>query len=420
MKVYLGLGSNLENRKKNITVAIELLKKHVQIKKISPIYESPALLPSGGDPSWNQPFLNLVLQAETTLSVEKLHVCTQEIEAQLGRKHNRAQWSPRKMDIDILAIDDQMIQNKTLTVPHPSLLERDFVLAPFRDISSDLMVHQQSILSHYRKLDQKLVAWMDIFNITPDSFSDGGELTKNPPLQIQEKIQKNINHYVQWFDVGGYSTRPEASKISPEEEWQRVSLFFDAIQSFPNHLIKISIDTFRSDIARKALLRGASAINDVSGLSDPKMISILREFSCDYILMHSLTVPADRNITLNTQKNPTNEIKIWLEKKLDYLQKNGIDLSRVIFDPGIGFGKTADQSLQIIQEIELFLIYPVRILVGHSRKSFMSIFSKQPAKDRLAESIGISLLLAQKGVDMIRVHQAFEHTKAWLAFKHGY
>ena len=196
--------------------------------------------------------------------------------------------------------------------------------------------------------------------------------------------------------------------------------FFEVIQQFSDHLMKISIDTFRADIAKKALQKGVHAINDVSGLSDENMIHVLRESSCDYILMHSLSVPADKKITLNVQKNPIDEIKIWLEKKLDYLQKNRIELNRIIFDPGIGFGKTAHQSLQIIQNIEQFFTYPVRILVGHSKKSFMSVFSNQSATNRVPESIGASIYLATKGVDMIRVHHAHQHSKAWLAFRHCY
>ena len=148
------------------------------------------MLPKKSNPSWNKPFINLVLQINSSISITKLHSLIKDIENQLGRESNHQKWSPRSIDIDILTAQDQTIQNKQLTVPHPRLLERDFVLAPFRDIASDFIVHQQPVLSHYRKLNQKLVTWMDVFNFTPDSFSDGGQLTNNSTVSIQNKIQK--------------------------------------------------------------------------------------------------------------------------------------------------------------------------------------------------------------------------------------
>ena len=100
------------------------------------------------------------------------------------------------------------------------------------------------------------------------------------------------------------------------------------------------------------------------------------------------------------------------------MEKNKIDLSRITFDPGIGFGKSAEHSLVLLKNVQEFMKFPVRLMVGHSRKSFISVFSKESAEQRDAESIGISMHLAQKGVDIIRVHQASQHARSWLAYTH--
>ena len=418
MIYYLGLGSNIEDRKTHLTKALSLLQKKCSVKKTSSIYETPALLIENSPKSWNKPFLNMAVAVECPLPPKKLLGEIKLIEKKLGRKENTPRWSPRVIDIDLLATEDSnSIHSPELTLPHPQIRQRDFVLSPLKEIAPRLKVDQETALSLSRKLKTKSPTWVDIFNLTPDSFSDGGELHPSSENIIENKIQNNQKHFVQWMDVGGFSTRPEAQMISPEEEWHRVEPFFKTLKKIPNHLMKISIDTFRVQTARKALAAGAAIINDVSGLSDPEMMPLLKDFDCDYILMHSLTVPADKNIVLKNK--PVAEIKNWLEEKLNLFQKNKIHLNRIIFDPGIGFGKTAEQSLEILQNITEFMNYPVRLMMGHSRKSFMSVFSKQQAQNRTPESIGISMYLAQQGVDLLRVHQADQHARAWLAFRHA-
>jgi len=422
--VYLGLGSNEGDRRSYILSALSLLKSSVQITKISPLYENPALLPDNCNSSWNRPFLNMVLKGKTSLKIENLFSVVQSIETQLGRLKEHHRWSPRTIDIDILAVDGMKWRNETLIIPHPFLAERDFVLSPFRDLEPDLKINNQSVLELSRKLKNKLPAWMDIFNLTPDSFSDGGalfdkmEISKKVKNKIKEKIKMDMEFFVHYLDVGGYSTRPGALDIDIEEEWRRICPFFEVLKDV-NHMMKISVDTFRAEVAKKALKHGADVINDVSGLSDSQMLDLLKDSDCDYILMHSLSVPADKKNTFSEQQNPVKEITNWLEQKLNILEKNRINLSRIIFDPGIGFGKTAQQSLILLKNLTAFMKYPVRLMAGHSRKSFIADFSKiQDPALRDFESIGISMKLAEKGVDIIRVHNAPKHARAWLARKH--
>ena len=426
MLAYIGLGSNIEDRKKNLVQAVRLLEKHIIIKKISPLYETPALLPCHCPPGWNTPFLNAVLEVRINTNVSELFSLTQGIEKEIGRcKSVQEKWSPRKIDIDILSAKGVSVSDSRLKVPHPFLTKREFVLSPFRDIAplyEDPKWGAKSVLFLSRGLEKKQPVFMDIFNLTPDSFSDGGFFNKRQEgacCLIEQKIKNNLDHFTGWLDVGGFSTRPGAGVVSEEEEWHRVEPFFQAVKNLNCPFTKISIDTFRAKTAEKALAMGASVINDVSGLSEQNLLYLLKNKDCDYVLTHSLGVPVDKEKTLPFKKDPVLEVQAWLEGKLEILQKNNVDLSRVIFDPGIGFGKTAEQSLVLIQRVGEFLKYPVRLMAGHSRKSFMKIFSKHSAPKRDPESIGLSIHLAQKGVDIIRVHNAFEHQRAWLAHQHA-
>ncbi len=417
-KVYLGLGSNIDNRLSYLKQAIELLSQKIKIIKTSSIYETPAKVSDPCPEDWNHPFLNMVLEVECFMDLESLLIFIRGIEEKLDRPPSHIKWSPRTIDIDILASDSAVVNSKNLKVPHPLLENRDFVLSPFRDIRPSFVIkNNQSVLKLSRKLKTKSPSWMDIINITPDSFSDGGKWSDEKV--IKERMMKNKNHFIQWVDVGGYSTRPQAEDLSLEEEWRRIQPVFKIFNQYSLNFTKLSVDTFRAEIAQKALKEGVSMINDVSGLKDSNMISILKNSDCDYVLMHSLTVPADKKITLPLEKNPVEEIQNWLEKKLNHLEKNKINLDRIIFDPGIGFGKTSEQSLHILQNIEEFMKYPLRLLVGHSRKSFMSLFSQHPPANRDAESVGFSIQLAQKGVDILRVHNAVKHSRSWLAFRHS-
>ena len=417
-KVHLGLGSNIGDRLSYLEKALNLLSQKVKIIKQSSIYETPAKLPDSYPEGRNHPFLNIVLEIKCSMNLKLLLAFIQSIEEKLGRSGDHQKWSPRTIDIDILTSDSETMNSKNLTVPHSFMQDRDFVLSPLKDIEPSFIVKDdQSVLSLSRKLKIKSPSWMDIINITPDSFSDGGKWSDKKDLK--EQMMKNKDHFIQWVDAGGYSTRPQAKDVSPEEEWNRIQPVFKIFNWHSSKFMKLSIDTFRAEVAQKALQSGASMINDVSGLKDSNMLSVLKNSDCNYVLMHSLTVPADKKVTLPLNQNPIFEIQNWLEEKLDQFEQNKINLDRIIFDPGIGFGKTSEQSLQIIQNIEELMKYPIRLLVGHSRKSFMSLFSKYEALDRDVESVAISIQLAQKGVDILRVHNAVKHSRAWLAFRHS-
>ena len=419
MIAYIGLGSNLGHRLQNLEKAAqEIIKMGFPILKASPIYETPALLPSKALDGWNRPFLNTVLKIQChQVTPKQLLLILKKMENDMGRKSS-AKWAPRIIDLDILLFGKKIISSSELHIPHPELINRNFVLTPLKELDPSLIIPvepQKTCLEYFRLLKSKSPTWMHILNVTPDSFSDGGDLNLDNFISVLHKISE---HYIPIIDLGAESTRPGARPISHKEEWQRLRPYIDLFFHFYKNKIfrpKLSVDTRSLKTAEKALDMGVDIINDVSGLPSG-MIDLLKDTKVEYILMHSITVPADRQKTLAINKDPVNEIKKWLEKKINLLEKKNIHLDRIIFDPGIGFGKTSEQSIEILKRIQEFYCFPLRIAVGHSRKSFMKLFSSDNPKERDPESAGISISLMEKGVDILRVHEADFHARVGKGF----
>ena len=384
------------------------------IEKISPVYETPALLPqealSQWDKScWNKPFLNLVVQVEASEDPLSLLSHLKAIEKKLGRK-NRQRWSPRTIDLDILLCENQKFSSPELEVPHPEMKQRAFVMDPLKDILP-------SFIPQARKHKNHAPLWMAIINLTPDSFSDGGLFTE------KELFSKTLLHYekigVAILDFGAESTRPNARGLSSEEEWMRLKpfleRFFDLCGKKPLRPL-VSVDTRHVKTAEMSLKMGVDIINDVSGLKNTDMLSLLRDSKAAYVLTHSLDVPVNPKNTLVGDPMPL--LQRWLDEKLEIFDKNNISFDRIFFDPGIGFGKSSLQSLRILKNLKFFESCPVRLLVGHSRKSFMEGFSPQEAKSRDIETLGISMNLIHQGVDVLRVHHPTIHIRAFRGWSH--
>ncbi len=232
----------------------------------------------------------------------------------------------------------------------------------------------------------KLVA---IINVTPDSFSDGEEGS------IEQRIAQAIVGGASVIDIGAESTRPSATLITPEEEWSRLLPILRATSN--ERRTTLSIDTRHPETFQKAIHYGAKWFNDVSGFTNLASLALAKECGCDIVLMHSLTVPADTKITFPEGTDVVREVYHWAEKRIAEI---GINKERIIFDPGIGFGKTAAQSWDIINNIKVFKSLGVRIMVGHSRKSFLG----GEMAERDAATAKITRKLAENGVDYARVH----------------
>jgi len=421
MDVFVGIGSNLGDRRRHLAEAVAALPgSGLEVVAVSPVVESPAMLPDGAPPDWNRPFLNAAVRCRTRLGPHDALDALKAIEARLGRDFS-ARWSPRPIDLDILLWGDQMIRSERLTIPHPGLAARNFVLAPLVALDPSLTVPGvgRSVLDLSRDLKHRIPLWMGIVNVTPDSFSDGGETTTWDA--VERRVDGMIDAGVQILDIGAESTRPGAEPLSPDTEWARLEPILgrlaDKLGSLPLPP-RISVDTYHADVARRALALGADIVNDVSGLTSAEMLALAADSDAEFVAMHSLTVPADRSVVLPPDCDPVDALLRWLDARRREWEAAGIGARRILFDPGIGFGKNPLQSLELLRNVARFHDTGFRCLVGHSRKSFMAGIAKQDVADKDLFTIGASLQLCAQGVDVIRVHDAAAHVSAYRGWAH--
>ena len=417
--IYLGLGANQGARRAQLAKACALLAEMgFSCDRISPVVETPAMLPAGADPSWLKPYLNCVVEGQTTLDPHELLATLKRIEVTLGRDLDAPRWSPRPIDIDILIWEGYECNDPTLTIPHSGLKQRDFVITPLQHLRPDLTVDGKSVLGISQRV-RPIPLWMGIINTTPDSFSDGGVWDQHEALESH--LAELIDSGVHILDFGAESTRPHGHPVSPDEEWQRLAPALSHTQAvLANTSLPplISIDTRHVETARRAIKVGANWVNDVTGLSDPEMVALVRDTGVTAVAMHSLTVPVDPSQTLDPKRDTLVQIQDWLHQQMEDWTSNRLDLNQIIFDPGIGFGKTALQSLDLLRACQVLRAEGMRILIGHSRKSFMGGFSAAPFADRDLETIGVSMAVIEQGVDVIRVHDPVSHQRVYRAWAH--
>ncbi len=244
---------------------------------------------------------------------------------------------------------------------------------------------------------------MGIINVTPDSFYDGGKTFSEK--EILKQAEKMLSEGATFLDIGGYSTRPGADEISENEEIKRVVEAIESLlKKFPEALI--SIDTFRSEVAKKAVEAGAAMVNDVSGGTlDAKMYKTVAKLKVPYILMHMRGTP--KTMTKRTDyKNVTVEVLKDLSEKIALARAEGI--SDIIADPGFGFAKKREQSFQLLNNLELFQNLNVPILVGVSRKSFIYKTLETSAENALNGTTSLNTIALLKGAAILRVHDVKE------------
>jgi 2-amino-4-hydroxy-6-hydroxymethyldihydropteridine diphosphokinase/dihydropteroate synthase len=248
-----------------------------------------------------------------------------------------------------------------------------------------------------------------ILNITPDSFTDGDPT--QTPQQAAAKAEMMIAQGAFAVDIGAESTRPNATPLRWEEEWARLQPVLQACTNFPR--FPISIDSYHPETIQRALeFPQVQYINDVNGLRDLEMCKLAAKAAQagkEIIVMHSLSVPADKNIVIGGDAaNATAELENWLKNTAARLINFQIPLENVIFDIGIGFGKTAEQSIDLIKHIddltEITHRMGAKMLVGHSRKSFLEKFTDKKSENRDFETAIFTSFLATQNVDYVRVH----------------
>jgi 2-amino-4-hydroxy-6-hydroxymethyldihydropteridine diphosphokinase/dihydropteroate synthase len=422
MDLYLGLGTNLGDRRDNLARALQQLARYgLGLVRVSPVVESPALLPDDAPTDWNRPFLNIVAHCRSDALPHDILAALKQIERALGRE-DRGRWAPRPIDLDLLLYGTETIATEALHVPHPAITERAFVLTPLAALEANLVIPgrgSRTVLEHARLNSHHLPLWMGIVNLTPDSFSDGGEL--GDLADVERHVAELAGAGAAIIDLGAESTRPGATPLSADEEWARLEPTLGLlVDRYRADLLRprFSIDTYHAATARRALALGADIINDVSGLTAPAMIELAVTSGAEFVAMHSLGVPADKTRTLPPDRDPTMAVEKWLAERLEEWQRAGVGLARVVFDPGVGFGKNALQSLRLLRNVGHLQRFGLRLLVGHSRKSFMQHVAAPDRMDRDLFTIGASLNLCRAGVDILRVHNVAAHTAAYRGWAH--
>jgi len=253
---------------------------------------------------------------------------------------------------------------------------------------------------------------MGIINITPDSFYDGGKTFSEK--EILKQAEKLLSEGATFLDVGGYSTRPGAEEVSEKDEIERAAGAIETIlKSFPQALI--SVDTFRSKVAKKAVEAGAAIVNDVSGGTlDAEMYKVVAKLKVPYILMHMRGNPKTM-AKLTEYKNVTIDVLKDLAEKIALAKSEGIN--DIIADPGFGFAKTRQQSFQLLNNLELFQNLDVPILAGISRKSMIYKTLDTSAENALNGTTSLNTIALLKGASILRVHDVKEAVECVKLFE---
>jgi dihydropteroate synthase len=249
---------------------------------------------------------------------------------------------------------------------------------------------------------------MGVLNVTPDSFSDGGQF--QTVAAAIDRAAKMVISGVDIIDIGGESAKPGAIHVDVATELARVIPVIEAIRQHPEvRDIPISIDTTKSVVAQAAIAAGADIINDVSGGEfDSQMLATVAKLGVPYIMMHMRGTPATMQ-QMTDYGDVVGEIIAFFETQIDRAMKSGIDRSHIIIDPGVGFAKTSQQSIELIRQLDKFQILDLPLLVGVSRKSFIGKILNQPdPEQRLWGTAAACCASIAGGADILRVHDVAE------------
>lgn len=503
---YLAFGSNIGNRVKYILSAISLLDKNPKIKVLntSSLFESEPMYFKD-----QNSFMNGCLQIKTQLNPNELLTVCKQIEYEELKRVKHFDNGPRCIDLDIILYLNSegnhiLVNTENLIIPHPRMLERTFVLEPLSELIPSTMLHpitSEPIIQHldqiYAKLNDadyltKLIPLpsinntyrflrfntryelnpissqvikktssptyiMGIINNTPDSFSDGGKHFNNIDKKLDDiirmcneafKLQENII-----IDIGGCSTRPNSKQATLEEELSRSIQLIRTIRQcpqLPQEKIILSIDTYRSKVARQAVLAGVDIINDISGGTfDPAIFEVVAENPyVAYVLSHirgDINTMTQLNQYEETENlNGTEFLYNQIEKnntQTQFIRSIGFEMSQtykkavqcrvkrwqIIMDPGLGFAKNGNQNIQLMKDIPLLKNYSflnedtkeftnfknIPILVGPSRKKFIGTITKEEdasKRDFATGSVVTSCI--GLGCDIVRVHNVADCSKA--------
>ena len=268
-----------------------------------------------------------------------------------------------------------------------------------------------------KQLDLQHPQVMGVLNITPDSFSDGGNLFDDAQIPLDKILvnaQRMIDEGASVLDIGGESSRPGAQAVSVAEEIRRVLPVVEALKELD---CIISVDTRNGETAKATINAGAHMINDISAGADSGVMTAVANSDVAYALMHMQGMPE------TMQNNPryeqvVTEVAQFLRRKYQNCLSQGVAAERMLVDPGFGFGKSLQHNLQLLAHIEALRVDDCPILVGISRKSMLGQITGRDVQDRLAASVAAAVLAVQNGADLVRAHDVKETVdglKVWLS-----
>ncbi len=282
-------------------------------------------------------------------------------------------------------------------------------MRPMRTAEREIEHRMWHVCGRELVLDRVLV--MGIINVTPDSFADRGRHFNH--ADALARARQLIDEGADIIDIGGESTRPGAAEVSPEEEVKRVVPLVEALACTA---IPLSVDTSKPEVMRAALAAGAAIINDVRALQQPGAAEAVAEHDCGLVLMHMQGTPG------TMQQAPyyhdvTKDVVRFLAQRVQYARARGIDERRIAIDPGFGFGKTDAHNFTLLAELSELERMQVPIVVGLSRKSMLGRASGRAVDDRGPASVAAALLAAERGADIVRVHDVAATRDALSVFK---
>ncbi|XP_059648730.1 folate synthesis bifunctional protein, mitochondrial [Cornus florida] len=452
-EVVIALGSNVGDRLRNFDDALQLMKKSgIHITRHGCLYETNPVYVT------DQPrFLNSAVRGITKHGPHELLGVLKKIEKDLGRTDG-IRYGPRPIDLDILFYGKFKINSETLTIPHERLWERPFVMAPLMDllgsaIDSDTVacwhsfsVRSGGLFESWEKLGgESLIGkdglnrvlpvgnqiwdWsertsvMGVLNLTPDSFSDGGKFQSVEAAVSQ--VRTMISEGADMIDLGAQSTRPMATRISAEEELDRLIPVLEAVLKMPEVEGKLlSVDTFYSEVASEAINKGAHLINDVSGGQlDPNILNVVADLRVPYVAMHMRGDPSTMQDSENLKyENVCGQIASELFLRVKGAELSGIPAWRIIIDPGIGFSKKTEHNIDILMGLptirteiakKSLAVSHAPILIGPSRKRFLGEICTRPvALERDPATVAAVTAGVLNGANIVRVHNVRDNLDA--------
>ena len=273
-----------------------------------------------------------------------------------------------------------------------------------------------------RMLDLSRPRIMGVLNVTPDSFSDGGQLYRDGRVDtdaLLARAERMLAEGADIMDVGGESTRPGAAAVSEAEELDRVVTAVEALAQHCDTII--SVDSSTPSVMRESASCGAGLLNDVRGFQRPQALQAAAQSGLALCVMHMQGEP-DTMQTAPIYSDVLQDISNFFSRRLADLSSVGIDLDRVIIDPGFGFGKTAEQNFELLARLEVLCNQDQPILVGLSRKSMISAVLDRSPKQRMAASVALALMAVERGARIVRVHDVaatFDALSMWQTTRHA-